>query len=244
MASDLVKVVVASGVALAVGLALGGLGPRAEARALRTRLEAMTDTECRPSRVPSELAGVLQGRPWADGREAPKKPAVVVAQDGPGEEAEAPTADPPAFDDVDIQIGEGQVGEDGAFDRDQMDEGLDVAREAMELRSRAAWRALEEQAQPSEAQRVVIEDAVATMNRELVDVADAFAQSVGAGEVPQRRDMMVFAANALETMIATEDTIFETLTPEQRAQLDEQVLDPTAYVDASIIDVLQAIEAP
>jgi hypothetical protein len=80
------------------------------------------------------------------------------------------------------------------------------------------------------------------MNAELVNVADVLVQTVQDGRPPERRDMMVFAADALETMIATEDAIYDSLTPEQRAQVDPEVLDPTSYVDASVVDVLQAIE--
>lgn len=237
MAGDIAKIVVSAGVALVVGLAVGGLGPRSEVRALRARLDAVQEVDCGPNRLPAELAGVLQGRPWDDTR-TPRPSPRSDAPDVP----EAPEAAPVAPIDraEPALVMEGEDGEPVA--PEDFSEGLDMAREAMQVRSRQAWRALEEQANPTPEQKVVIEQAVASMNDELVAVAQALVDSVASGQEPQRRDMMVFAADALETMISTEDAIFDTLTPEQREGLDAEVLDPSSYVDASVVDVLEAIE--
>ena len=53
---------------------------------------------------------------------------------------------------------------------------------------------------------------------------------------------MVFAADTLETMIATEDAIYDTLGDEVASELDDQVLDPTSYIDASVIEALRDVE--
>ena len=236
MASELAKIVVAAGVSLVVGLAIGGVGPRAEVRALRTRLDAMQEVDCGPSDLPAELAGVLQGRPWQDERSPSPAPDAPVAP------APAPAPAPELGDDDPVVLGE-EVEEMAptAAGQEGMADELDAAREAIGIRNRQAWRALDEQAAPTPAQRERIRRAVDDMNDELVAVAEELVGSVQGGQGPGRRDMMVFAADALEVMIATEDTIYDTLSPEQRAQVDEEVLDPTSYLDASVIDVLQDI---
>ncbi len=241
MASELAKVVVAAGLALVVGLAVGGMGPRAELRAVKTRLDAIQEVDCGPSGLPAELAGVLQGRPWEGGTPRGPSPAPMPVElpeerkDRPNEERSGDGAQVVVMGDDD---------EERLFDDDEVAkvESLDAARDAIEIRNRQAWRALDEQVDPSPEQRVVIEQAVDDMNAELVNVANALVQTVQDGQPPERRDMMVFAADALETMIATEDAIYDSLTPEQLADVDAEVLDPTSYVDASVIDVLRAIE--
>jgi len=243
MANELAKIVVAAGVALVAGLVVGGMGPRAELRALQVRMDAMQEVDCGPNRLPAELAGVLQGRPWEDG--APPSPRTGRTEPEREEEPEPVGRPPrPSSDGAEVVV----VGEDGREriltedDREEVVENLDMAREAIEIRNRQAWRALDEQVRPTPEQRARIETAVADMNAELVNVADALVQTVEGGEPPERRDMMVFAADALETMIATEDAIYNSLTPEQRLDVDDKVLDPTSYVDASVVDVLQSLE--
>jgi len=242
MASELAKIVVAAGLALVVGLAVGGMGPRAELRAVKTRLDAMQEVDCGPSGLPAELAGVLQGRPWQDG--TPRDPAPAPMPVELPEERNDRPSEERSGDGAQVVV-VGDDGEERLLDDEELAEvveNLDAAREAIEIRNRQAWRALDEQVDPSPEQRVVIERAVEDMNAELVNVADALVQTVQDGQPPERRDMMVFAADALETMIATEDAIYDSLTPEQLADVDAEVLDPTSYVDASVIDVLQAIE--
>ncbi len=239
MASELAKIVVAAGVSLAAGLAIGGIGPRAEVRALQTRLEAIQEVDCGPSGLPAELAGVLQGRPWEGDRPAPSPRPAPTPEPEPEPEPDEPAGDGGAEvvlggDGEPIVLSEGE--------KQEIADNLDAAREAIDIRNRQAWRALEEQIDPSPEQRELIQGAVDDMNAQLVTVAEALVSSVQDGRPPERRDMMVFAADALEAMIATEDTIYESLSPEQRARVDDEVLDPTSYLDASVIDVLQAIE--
>ncbi len=244
MANELAKIVVAAGVALVAGLVVGGMGPRAELRALQVRMDAMQEVDCGPNRLPAELAGVLQGRPWEDGASPAPTPRPRRNEPQPETEPASSTEPAPSGDGAEVVI----VGEDGRErilseeDRDEVVENLDMAREAIEIRNRQAWRALDEQVNPTPKQRARIETAVADMNAELVNVADALVQTVEGGEPPERRDMMVFAADALETMIATEDAIYNSLTPEQLLDVDDKVLDPTSYVDASVVDVLQSLE--
>jgi len=240
MASSTAKLLLVGGAGLAIGLTLGGLGPRAENRLLRARVEALERSG--GGGLPAGLAGVLNGQVWRDEapRPSPRPPQPLV--DDPEEPGMEPGADPVRDevpdDEGGLQITFGDDDEEPAT----AEEGLDAVREAMTLRERQAWRALEEQADPSPEQMARIEDAVGSMNDELVAIANDFVRSVEAGQEPQRRDLMVFAADTLETMISTEDAIYETLGADKAAEVDAEVLDPTAYVDASVIDVLQSIE--
>jgi hypothetical protein len=240
MASSSAKLVLAAGVGLAIGLALGGLGPRAENRLLKARVEALEKAKGGGG-LPAGLAGVLNGEVWRDeGSPAPRpspRPSPSPAE--PDEPTPAPSTEADGDDGEVISISFGDDDDDDDVDPAQ---SIEAAREAMELRQRQAWRALEEQARPSPEQRQTIEDAVGAMNDELVAIASELARSVESGREPERRELMVFAADTLETMIATEDVIYETLGAERAAEVDAEVLDPTAYVDASVLDVLSELQ--
>jgi len=236
-----VRVLVA-GVGLVVGLALGGLGPRAENRLLKARIEALEESGT-GHRFTEGLTEILRGAqvpaPAPGAPQAPVDPAAAPAADGVPAPAPAPAADDgPA---VVIEVGDDDDDDGAAFGGEG---GTDAAREAMELRQRQAWRALEEQADPTPEQRQAIEAAVDAMNDELLVVADELARVAEGGQPPGRRDVMVFAADTLETMIATEDAIYDVLGDDVASQVDDEVLDPTAYIDASVLDVLSDVQPP
>lgn len=238
MATSHVRWMLAGGVGLAVGLALGGLGPRAENRVLRARVDTL-EANARPAGLPAGLSGVLRGEVWRDGdapRPGPRAPTPRPSPD-PGDPEPADAGDDAGSPEV-IVVGDEGVDDDDGFDGDT----LASAREAMELRQRQAWRALQEQADPTPEEMAVMEAAVDRMNDDLVGIAEAFAASVDAGRPPERRDLMIFAADTLESMIATEDVIAETLGPERAAGVDPEVLDPTAYVDSRVVDVLESVQ--
>jgi hypothetical protein len=227
--ASLAAPMIAAAVALMVGLVVGGLGPRAELRALRAKVDAAE--ACRTSVDAADLAGVFSGRPWSNGPR-PDAPPIDDAE---------PAVAPPTEIDVDEPSDLEPEPTPTPSEGGPVIPELDAAREAMTLRSRQAWRALDEQANPTPEQREAIEAAIGAMNDELIGVADELVARMEAGERPERRDLMIFAADTLETMISAEDAIYESLTPEQREAVDPEVLDPTAYVDASILDALDAL---
>lgn len=236
MAREWAVRVVVAGVSLAMGMALGGLGPRAENRVLRTQIEALEKAP-RSGRFAEGLSEML--RTARDTPPAPSPPSGAPA------EAPPPGSDAPA-ELVEGDGGEAEVillGDDDDGERSMgREESFEAAREAIALRQRQAWRALDEQADPTPEQRARIEAAVDEMNLELMGVAEELAAVVDGGEPPGRRDVMVFAADTLETMIATEDVIYDTLGEDVASGLDDAVLDPTAYIDASVIEVLRDVE--
>lgn len=199
--------------ALVVGLAVGGLGPRAEIRSLRARLAA-AEEQAPPERdVGREIAQVFQGRPW----EPPETP--PPAPDAP--------ADPPPAEPA------GPV------------ESLDAVRDAMDIRRTQARAALQQQADASDEQMASVDAIVADMNADLRDLAtdlvERFRESEGE---PERRELMMFAADTLDVLIGAEEALAEALTPGQREALDEQALDPLSYVDGSIVELLAEIDRP
>ena len=58
------RVIVAGALSLVLGLALGGLAPRAENRSLRMQVDELKDRECSGNDVGREIAAAFQGEPW------------------------------------------------------------------------------------------------------------------------------------------------------------------------------------
>ena len=219
------KHVFAAAVALVFGLALGGLGPRAEIRGLRAQLEQAEEQACERD-VGREIATVFQGRPWEGSRPEDPVPVPVpvpVPEGDGGEVPPEPEPEPaPTGPDLD---------------------GLDATRDAMEIRQAQARAALEQQAGASEEQMEEIDTIVADMNADLRALAtDAVARFREAGGEPSRREVMMFAADTLDVLIGAEERLLETLTPEQQAELGEEALDPLSYVDGAIVDVLAELD--
>jgi hypothetical protein len=211
-------------VLLVVGLVLGGLGPRQEARQLRVALAAAEDVECVDrAAVTRQIAGVFQGRPLdaqlpegaapdGDGEDAPGERVIVVGGDGGGApDTEAEPQDP--------------------------EEAVRVAKQAMELR-RAQARAALAEAGATEEQLAAVDAATKAMNAELVVLAEEFVGTLEAGEEPERRAMMVFASDTLDVLITAEETLYQTFDAETVEGLDETALDPLSYVDGEVVEQL------
>ena len=75
-----------------------------------------------------------------------------------------------------------------------------------------------------------------------MNAATELVDTVQSGEEPTRREGLVFADNLLGAILEADDTIYNTLTEDQRASVDGEVLDPLAYVDASIVDKLMELD--
>lgn len=123
------------------------------------------------------------------------------------------------------------------------DEALSAARDAMALRQRQAWAALEEQARPNREQMADIESALDDMNAELRLLAEDFVARIRDGE-PSRRDAMLFAADTLDVLLEADERLFSALDEDQRAALQEETLDPMSYVDPGLLDVFLELEGP
>ncbi len=212
------------GVAMVVGLVLGGWQPRQEARRWKALAEA-APTECTDrAEVARQLAGVFRGRPLdaglpdeagAAGADEPgaARPAGAEVVEGPDAEAR-PDPDPEPAD---------------------PEEAVRLAREAVRLR-RAQARAALVEAGATDEQLAAIDAATERMNTELSALADEFVAGLDEGRPPDRREMMLFATDALDVLVTADDTLFSTFDEELRAELDPTALDPFSYVDESVVE--------
>ncbi len=220
--------------AAVVGLAVGGLPARDEARALQTKVELLEGREC-DRQVGFELAEMLRGGRLSDvdsrRPERPETPPEPAAEPAPDDDA-------PSTDDA-IVVEFGDDDGDNAADGLQ---SIEAMRDAMELRQVQSRAALREQTGASDEQMETVDDIVGDMNDELRGLADDFADMIGDGGEPDRREMMLFAADALDVFIGTEDAILDTFDDEQLAQLDDEAHDPFSFVDGSVIEALQELD--
>lgn len=220
-------------IALVIGLAVGGLGPRSEARALRAQLDDAA--ECKDSAMGSEIANVFRGRPW--GGDEPRK-RVTGTDAGP---VPVPIDEKPPAEDPDPDGFRMEWNSDGD-EPENMKEGLDLARDAMELRYTQARAALLEDAQPTAEQMEQFDTAMDKMNQDLVGLAEDLVAQVNDGGEPSRHDTMLFAAETLDVLLSAEDNMRDVMSEDQIGSLSDESLDPLSYIDPSIVDVLQTLD--
>ena len=177
-----------------------------------------------------QIANVFGGKPWGSTPDR-DKPAEEQAE---GE----PDATDDGKDKVEVNFGSKR----GKAGKQPTDEDIGVIKDALALRRAQAMAALKEQAGASDEQMKSVEGAVDAMNGNLRALAEEFVATIEEGTEPSRRDMMLFAADTLDVLIETEDALYQALPEGQRESLDDAVLDPTSYVDASVIDVLSALD--
>ena len=226
------KYAIAAVVAVLLGLVLGGLGPRAEVRALEDRIAELEKKDCK-SGVGAGLASMFGNRPLMD-EFAGGRREIELPEAAP--EPEEDGAVPQKEDGIVIDFG------DGPTKVDSPEQAKAMAKEALEIRRTAARAALEEDAEPDEEQMQQFDDAVAEMNASLMALAEEVVARAESGDVPERRDMMVFAADSLDIMIAAEDCIEGSFTEEQLAAMEDGSVDPFSDVDPELVDVLGKLD--
>jgi hypothetical protein len=213
-----------------LGLVLGGLGPRSEVRALKAQLEEVET--CETSGIGRQLASAFQGRPWQ----------------GRGEDTEVRVERAPEVQPVaegreatpQIQLDFG--GEDGGPQPEDMEQGMEMMRDAMSLRQTQARAALDEEASPSDEQWDAIDGAIQDMNADLQDLAGELVDTLGSGQEPTRREAMLFAADTLDVMLEADERLYESLTPDQRENMAEDVIDPFAHIDPGVVDIFMELD--
>jgi hypothetical protein len=242
------KQIAIAAVALMVGFVLGGLGPREELRDAKKALATVEDAA--PSGVGSDLARLLR---VGTGPATPCPPTIVSGEvvatvdprDAAVEEAEALAEKNPelvaALEEMDAEHADAreEVADELA---DIPLEKLDAARTALDLRRAQTRAALVEQLDPSIEQLESLDGAYDSMNEVLVGLSEEIAAIVNDGEVPERRDAMAFAADALDAMLESENAARGLLDQEQLTDMADDLLDPFKWVDPEILDSLTAIE--
>jgi len=212
---------IAAAVALVVGIVLGGLFPRAEVRELRSQVSELEERECRTP-VGRELATLLT------------RPPVPPPAPAPAPEAwEEPETDEPPPPPGETDVPEPDFAPE---------EGIEVMKEALELRRVQARAALLEDADPDDAQLGEFDAAIADMNVALREIAeDVVARVQDYGE-PTRHEMMVFAADTLDVLIEAEERMVSTLDEEQLEQVEDASVDPFSYVDPALLDLFAELD--
>ena len=225
--------------AFLLGLMLGGLEPRANARALQVKLEACEARPCSPADLGTDLARMFAGRAFeptatpAAPQPSPRPRAQVETTD---EAPRGPALVTPVPVEPRVEVVRPDTEDGDATDRGPARD-VDAMRDMMNLRQKQVRASLIEDAAPDDAQLASIDDAVGDMNDALYGLAEDFAERVRMGEEPTRREAMEFAADTLDVMLTAEDRIVDSLDDDQLADVDPGVHDPFSWVDSSIVDV-------
>ena len=218
-------------VALVIGFLLGGIGPRAQLRTLEASVDHLAEEKCEKT-VGRDLAAMFgAARRNNAGSDKPYTPPARFerVQGEPEGEVEPALVEPEeATEPVDPA--------------ERMEDELEMARTALDLRRTQAMAALIEDADPSDEQLDAIDAAVDQMNVELEDLAADLISLVNSGEEPSRSEMMIFAADALDVMITAEESIAGQLSDDQLASVEDGSVDPFSYVDPGLVDLFYELD--
>ena len=235
--------------ALLLGLVLGGVGPRAELNRMMQTVDSVDVERCKNT-LGEDLAslfGAAKGGGVPLVGLSPPAPAPALARGPSAERLQHDTAEAEAMLEQ-IRAEEEAVAEEV---RDEVraalqdSEELLLARSALELRRAQARQALIDEADPDGGQLDEIDDAYESMNGTLEGLAGELAEIVLAGEEPDRRRAMEFAADALDAMLVAEDRVLRSLDEDQRAELGQDAANPFNHVAPGLIDALLELdEAP
>ena len=233
-------------VALLFGLILGGVGPRAELTRMMHTVESVDAERCKNT-FGEDLASFFGA---AKGGGLPLVGLPEAERPTPGPTQEQLLRDSPEAEEMLEQI---QAEEEAVADEvtDEMraalqdSDELQLARAALDLRRAQSRQALIDEAEPDGVQLEEIDDAYGSMNETLEGLAGELAEIVLAGQEPDRRRAMEFAADALDAMLVAEDRVLRSLDDEQRGELDQDAANPFNHVSPGLIDALLELdEAP
>ena len=246
------KQIAIAAVALIAGFVAGGLGPRAD---LRVAENALADAvRAAPSSVGPYLARLLGGSTAASSPYPPSDDAEIDREavdaadprDAAIQEAAELEDDNPelveALEDMDAEHEKTREDVADSLGGGVSEDKLDAARTALDLRRAQTRAALVEQLNPSIEQLESLDRAYDSMNTVLVGLSEEIAGMVNDGEVPERRDAMAFAADALDAMLESEDAALGLLDQDQLDGMEDDLLDPFKWVDPEILDSLMPIE--
>ncbi len=218
--------------ALVVGTVLGALQPRGElleSRAERDQLVREAKS-CKRGAASAGITELLRGahRPAEpDPAEAPNRRDMGERDPGDGPVNDAVVDTPERADDEERMPGL---------------EDPEAMRAALDARAAQARAALIEQADPSEEELAAIDAALEKMNTRLSAQVEAFVKTVEGGREPERRELMEFAAEALDAVIEADDVFAASIDDETRNGVDDETLDPFSYIDGSTLQALQRLE--
>jgi HAMP domain-containing protein len=229
-----VKPFVPAVIALVVGIVLGAWQPRGELLSLRQELDEERAAARRPCRADAtdgvrsllrapETLGVRAAKPGGDA------PAVEPAVDGPLEATDAgeePGQDAPA----------------GGAPFQDIEEARDAMHAALDARRAQAMAALVEQGDLEDDEIEAVNAAMDRMNQELEVAVGAFVDDALADKQVDRRDVMEFAADALDIVLAADDSVRLALPADLYDDIDPTAVDPLSYVSGDTLDALLLLE--
>ena len=233
-----VKMFVLAAVTFVAGMALGGVGPRLQNRYLQEQISELAEREC-DSGVSNDLRRLLSGSPMGvpTPPPVPPEPAAVPAP----AEVSPPTSMKQTDDALNIEWT--VDGEPTTSDHlPNVDELANAGLyDALDLRRVQAQARLRESAWPDATQQEHIDEAYAQMNEDLSQIAGDFITELDTNTQPSRRELMMLAADTLDTMINAEEEVLRTLDDEQFEAVDPEATDPFAHIDPAILDVLEQL---
>ena len=223
------------------GIVLGGIAPRKELQKQKDEFwEYYKENKKCSSTIGSDLALLMGGTKTKQNQTNPTQQNNTLG-DRPPEKIKQENPEAVALaEQMDNTKSEMEAELHTSYKRTE--EELETVRTALELRRSQARAALIENVQPSDEQLERIDEAVQTMNDTLIALAGDFADIIEHGEEPDRRQIMSFASEALDTMLSTENSMRDVLTKEQLMDIDENALDPFSYVSPDIINTLQNLD--
>jgi hypothetical protein len=212
------------------GIVVGGLRPQAEVRRLEAEMERGDGNRDVAGPVGALLRGALRAPGAPASAQAPSS-AEQAPEAGGGAGADAPSVPAPSTG------GHASPLDAGAK------EGLDETRTVLAMRKAAALDALRQEAGASSAQMEQIEAAIDVMNGELVNaMLDVLEEARAEGKEPPRRVMLSAMVDASNALLDADEAIVAALEPAQIAALSEVARDPLAWIDPSVLDVLETFQ--
>jgi hypothetical protein len=220
-------------VALVAGIVLGAWQPRGELLSMRAELDTLKAAGGKPCRsgAADSIRSILRADPSTF--EASGANRKVRNVGGPDDAEVAEVAEGEGAPPTDVATPEAPANAKQL--RDTMNTALDARRAQ-------ALAALVEQGGLEDAEVAAVTDAMDQMNRELKTEVDAFVDAaVASGEV-DRRDVMEFAAGALDIVIAADDRLQKAVPADVYAEVDDAAVDPFSYLSGDALDALVRLE--
>ena len=228
----LIPGVVGVAVGFLAGIVVGGLRPQAEVRRLEAEIER---ADGGGGDVAGPVGALLRGALRTPGASS------ATPSEGPPA-AEGTVAAAEARQDAGAQAGPVSEGHASLVDAGAK-EGLEETRTLLAMRKAAAIDALRQEAGASEVQMEAITAAIDVMNGELVSaMLEVLEDARAEGREPPRRVMLTAMVNASNALLDADEAIVAALEPSQIAGLSEAARDPLAWVDPSVLDVLETFE--
>jgi len=220
-------------VAMVVGIVLGAWQPRGEMLALRAEVDALKlagAAPCRNSAARSIRSILRSDAPDLGMDENGRRTA--SAQDP----TPAPDADGPA------PLEGGPEAPEGPDSPRSTEEMREVMQAGLDARRAQALAALVEQGDLGDDDVEAVNAAMDDMNRALKAEVDAFAEAALADGEVDRRDLMDFAAESLDIVIAADEQLRRALPEDVYGAVDDSAVDPFSYVSGDTLDALTRLE--